>query len=30
MPAAAGFAIFGTPPVASADQMGVAFLPVPR
>ncbi len=29
LPAAAGFAIFGTPPVASADQMGAAFLPNP-
>jgi pimeloyl-ACP methyl ester carboxylesterase len=29
MPAAAGFAIFGTPPVGSAEQMGEAFLPNP-
>ena len=29
MPAAAGFAIFGTPPVASAEQMAEAFLPNP-
>ena len=29
MPAAAGFVIFGTPPVAAADQMGQAFLPNP-
>jgi pimeloyl-ACP methyl ester carboxylesterase len=29
MPDAAGFVIFGTPPVASAEQMGVAFLPNP-
>jgi pimeloyl-ACP methyl ester carboxylesterase len=29
MPAAAGFVIFGTPPVASADQLGQAFLPSP-
>ena len=29
MPAAAGYVVFGTPPVASADQMGEAFLPNP-
>jgi pimeloyl-ACP methyl ester carboxylesterase len=29
LPAAAGFAIFGTPPVASAEQMADAFLPNP-
>jgi pimeloyl-ACP methyl ester carboxylesterase len=29
MPAAAAFVIFGTPPVASAAQMGAAFLPNP-
>jgi pimeloyl-ACP methyl ester carboxylesterase len=29
MPAAAGFVIFGTPPVAAADQMPAAFLPNP-
>ena len=29
MPAAAGYVIFGTPPVASAAQMGEAFLPNP-
>ena len=29
MPDAAGFVIFGTPPVASAAQMGEAFLPNP-
>jgi pimeloyl-ACP methyl ester carboxylesterase len=29
LPRAAGFVIFGTPPVASADQMAVAFLPNP-
>jgi pimeloyl-ACP methyl ester carboxylesterase len=29
MPAAPGFVIFGTPPIASADQMGEAFLPNP-
>jgi pimeloyl-ACP methyl ester carboxylesterase len=29
MPAAAGFLIFGTPPVGSADQMAQAFLPNP-
>jgi pimeloyl-ACP methyl ester carboxylesterase len=29
MPAAAGFVIFGTPPVAAADQMSQAFLPNP-
>jgi len=29
LPHAAGYVIFGTPPVASADQMGVAFLPNP-
>jgi pimeloyl-ACP methyl ester carboxylesterase len=29
MPSAAGFVIFGTPPVASAAQMGEAFLPNP-
>ncbi len=29
MPDAAGFVIFGTPPVASAEQMGVAFLANP-
>jgi pimeloyl-ACP methyl ester carboxylesterase len=29
MPEAAGFVIFGTPPVASAAQMGEAFLPNP-
>ena len=29
MPAAAGYVIFGTPPVATADQMGEAFLPNP-
>jgi len=29
MPAAAGFVIFGTPPVAAADQLAQAFLPIP-
>ncbi len=29
MPETAGFVIFGTPPVASAAQMGEAFLPSP-
>jgi pimeloyl-ACP methyl ester carboxylesterase len=29
MPAAAGYVIFGAPPVASAAQMGEAFLPNP-
>ncbi len=29
MPAAPGFVIFGTPPIASADQMSEAFLPNP-
>jgi pimeloyl-ACP methyl ester carboxylesterase len=29
MPAAPGFVIFGTPPIASADQMSQAFLPNP-
>jgi pimeloyl-ACP methyl ester carboxylesterase len=29
MPAAAGYVVFGTPPVASAAQMGDAFLPNP-
>ena len=29
LPGAAGFVIFGTPPVASAAQMGEAFLPNP-
>jgi pimeloyl-ACP methyl ester carboxylesterase len=29
MPAAAGYVVFGTPPVASAAQMGEAFLPNP-
>jgi pimeloyl-ACP methyl ester carboxylesterase len=29
MPAAAGFVIFGTPPVGSAEQMGEAFQPNP-
>jgi pimeloyl-ACP methyl ester carboxylesterase len=29
MPAATGYVIFGTPPVASAAQMGEAFLPNP-
>jgi len=29
LPSAAGFVIFGTPPVASAAQMGEAFLPNP-
>ncbi len=29
LPAAAGFVIFGTPPVASVAQMGEAFLPNP-
>jgi len=29
MPATAGYVIFGTPPVASAAQMGEAFLPNP-
>lgn len=29
LPQAAGFVIFGTPPVASAEQMGEAFLPNP-
>ena len=29
LPRAAGYVIYGTPPVASADQMGVAFLPNP-
>jgi pimeloyl-ACP methyl ester carboxylesterase len=29
MPAVAGYVIFGTPPVASAAQMGEAFLPNP-
>ncbi len=29
MPHAAGFAIFGTPPVSSAGQMAIAFLPNP-
>jgi pimeloyl-ACP methyl ester carboxylesterase len=29
MPAAPGFVIFGTPPIATADQMGEAFLPNP-
>jgi pimeloyl-ACP methyl ester carboxylesterase len=28
-PQAAGFVIFGTPPIATADQMSVAFLPNP-
>jgi len=29
LPSAAGFVVFGTPPVASAAQMGEAFLPNP-
>jgi pimeloyl-ACP methyl ester carboxylesterase len=29
LPAAPGFVIFGTPPIASADQMSQAFLPNP-
>ena len=29
LPAAAGYVIFGTPPIASADQMAQAFLPNP-
>ncbi len=29
LPAAAGFVVFGTPPVGSADQLAVAFLPNP-
>jgi pimeloyl-ACP methyl ester carboxylesterase len=29
MPAAPGFVIFGTPPIATADQMSVAFQPNP-
>jgi pimeloyl-ACP methyl ester carboxylesterase len=29
MPAAAGYVVFGTPPVSSAAQMGEAFLPNP-
>jgi pimeloyl-ACP methyl ester carboxylesterase len=29
MPAAPGFVIFGTPPIATADQMSEAFLPNP-
>jgi pimeloyl-ACP methyl ester carboxylesterase len=29
LPAAAGYVVFGTPPVASAEQMGEAFLPNP-
>jgi pimeloyl-ACP methyl ester carboxylesterase len=29
LPQAAGYVIFGAPPVASADQMGAAFLPNP-
>ncbi len=29
MPAAAGYVVFGTPPVASAAQVGQAFLPNP-
>jgi pimeloyl-ACP methyl ester carboxylesterase len=29
LPDAAGFVVFGAPPVASADQLGVAFLPNP-